>query len=131
MIRECCLFFKQKTAYDVRISDWSSDVCSSDLPVTIDIAAAQGQVSAIDCPDTAEQARDTRVTVQAGSGLVNAYIGALPAGAMTRPMPPLSAADVRSVRIVNVLGVVTVDSRAVAQPVMGASGALEIGRAHV
>src|SRR3546814_8837886 len=27
------LFFKQKTAYDVRISDWSSDVCSSDLNV--------------------------------------------------------------------------------------------------
>src|SRR3546814_5294842 len=28
------LFFvcKQKTAYDMRISDWSSDVCSSDLP---------------------------------------------------------------------------------------------------
>src|SRR3546814_5046656 len=26
-----CFFFKQKTAYDMRISDWSSDVCSSDL----------------------------------------------------------------------------------------------------
>src|SRR3546814_1771208 len=26
----CCLF-KQKTAYEMRISDWSSDVCSSDL----------------------------------------------------------------------------------------------------
>src|SRR3546814_7173713 len=26
-----CLCFKQKTAYDMRISDWSSDVCSSDL----------------------------------------------------------------------------------------------------
>src|SRR3546814_1704499 len=25
------LFFKHKTAYEVRISDWSSDVCSSDL----------------------------------------------------------------------------------------------------
>src|SRR3546814_15530199 len=25
------LFFKQKTSYDLRISDWSSDVCSSDL----------------------------------------------------------------------------------------------------
>src|SRR3546814_4486938 len=25
-------FFKQKTAYDMLISDWSSDVCSSDLP---------------------------------------------------------------------------------------------------
>src|SRR3546814_9300965 len=24
-------FFKQKTAYEIRISDWSSDVCSSDL----------------------------------------------------------------------------------------------------
>src|SRR3546814_3036385 len=24
--------FKQKTAYEMRISDWSSDVCSSDLP---------------------------------------------------------------------------------------------------
>src|SRR3546814_3592544 len=24
-------FFKQRTAYDMRISDWSSDVCSSDL----------------------------------------------------------------------------------------------------
>src|SRR3546814_9895836 len=26
-----CVFFKQKTAYVMRISDWSSDVCSSDL----------------------------------------------------------------------------------------------------
>src|SRR3546814_1945077 len=30
-------FFKQKTAYEMRISDWSSDVCSSDL-FTIDLA---------------------------------------------------------------------------------------------
>src|SRR3546814_18671811 len=27
------VFFKQKTAYELRISDWSSDVCSSDLPI--------------------------------------------------------------------------------------------------
>src|SRR3546814_14801489 len=27
----CCFCFKQKTAYEMRISDWSSDVCSSDL----------------------------------------------------------------------------------------------------
>src|SRR3546814_5879658 len=26
-----CVFFKQNTAYEMRISDWSSDVCSSDL----------------------------------------------------------------------------------------------------
>src|SRR3546814_5057154 len=34
----CCgfmffFFFKQKTAYEMRISDWSSDVCSSDLAI--------------------------------------------------------------------------------------------------
>src|SRR3546814_4001827 len=28
-------FFKQKTAYEMRISDWSSDVCSSDLLATV------------------------------------------------------------------------------------------------
>src|SRR3546814_2343352 len=37
----CCMlclffFFKQKTAYEMRISDWSSDVCSSDLHLTVD-----------------------------------------------------------------------------------------------
>src|SRR3546814_21109776 len=31
MINEKFFFFKQKTAYEMRISDWSSDVCSSDL----------------------------------------------------------------------------------------------------
>src|SRR3546814_5355287 len=28
-------FFKQKTAYEMRISDWSSDVCSSDLKLNV------------------------------------------------------------------------------------------------
>src|SRR3546814_3675156 len=31
----CFFFFKQKTAYEMRISDWSSDVCSSDLLLDI------------------------------------------------------------------------------------------------
>src|SRR3546814_10015792 len=31
-VRASFFFFKQKTAYEMRISDWSSDVCSSDLP---------------------------------------------------------------------------------------------------
>src|SRR3546814_16558795 len=31
MMVVCFFFFKQKTAYEMRISDWSSDVCSSDL----------------------------------------------------------------------------------------------------
>src|SRR3546814_4889403 len=36
-------FFKQKTAYEMRISDWSSDVCSSDLLVLRRGAEAQAQ----------------------------------------------------------------------------------------
>src|SRR3546814_12500459 len=31
MVSVVFFFFKQKTAYELRISDWSSDVCSSDL----------------------------------------------------------------------------------------------------
>src|SRR3546814_12644457 len=34
-------FFKQKTAYEMRISDWSSDVCSSDLNI---VGVANGNV---------------------------------------------------------------------------------------
>src|SRR3546814_4323614 len=36
----CCFhffFFKQKTAYEMRISDWSSDVCSSDLRTSLSV----------------------------------------------------------------------------------------------
>src|SRR3546814_7965643 len=33
------LFFKQKTAYEMRISDWSSDVCSSDLERAFQLCA--------------------------------------------------------------------------------------------
>src|SRR3546814_5688649 len=38
----CVYFFvfKQKTAYEMRISDWSSDVCSSDLRILSDADAA-------------------------------------------------------------------------------------------
>src|SRR3546814_17661036 len=42
------LFYKQKTAYEIRISDWSADVCSSDLLEQMDVIelneafAAQG-----------------------------------------------------------------------------------------
>src|SRR3546814_1271375 len=35
-------FFKQKTAYEMRISDWSSDVCSSDLKKASEEADKKG-----------------------------------------------------------------------------------------
>src|SRR3546814_8117343 len=34
----CFFFFKQKTAYEMRISDWSSDVCSSDLMYSMSLS---------------------------------------------------------------------------------------------
>src|SRR3546814_11604520 len=40
-------FFKQKTAYEMRISDWSSDVCSSDLRIFLRSVQASWGVLAI------------------------------------------------------------------------------------
>src|SRR3546814_17783530 len=37
MYPSCVVFFKQKTAYEMRIRDWSSDVCSSDLITSLQI----------------------------------------------------------------------------------------------
>src|SRR3546814_6355108 len=67
-------FFKQKTAYEMRISDWSSDVCSSDLlepdvvlvaAVVVDlvVAGAQGGV------DDAHEAPHDAVLVEAGDAV--------------------------------------------------------------
>src|SRR3546814_11544088 len=46
-------FFKQKTAYEMRISDWSSDVCSSDLGqvnevIIFDIALTPDQMDRVE-----------------------------------------------------------------------------------
>src|SRR3546814_6412012 len=41
-------FFKQKTAYELRISDWSSDVCSSDLKAIV--KDARDQLASFDPP---------------------------------------------------------------------------------
>src|SRR3546814_8529401 len=44
MCAGCFFFFKQKTAYEMRISDWSSDVCSSDLNMYV-TEITEGRVS--------------------------------------------------------------------------------------
>src|SRR3546814_10283699 len=41
MYRFVVFFFKQKTAYEMRISDWSSDVCSSDLPAAVGLPSGR------------------------------------------------------------------------------------------
>src|SRR3546814_8284876 len=42
-------FFKQKTAYELRISDWSSDVCSSDLPRRYALARCHRDRAGVRC----------------------------------------------------------------------------------
>src|SRR3546814_4442139 len=50
MCYECSFivfFFKQKTAYEMRISDWSSDVCSSDLEGCIEALGERRDVAGL------------------------------------------------------------------------------------
>src|SRR3546814_2184872 len=60
-VRVC--FFKQKTAYEMRISDWSSDVCSSDL---VQGNAGQRQAVAF---ETAHQFGDEVLRVGGGAAV--------------------------------------------------------------
>src|SRR3546814_3231965 len=61
-----CFFFKQKTAYEMRISDWSSDVCSSDLRLAV-WRAAVAELPAVAAGS--EQMRTSR-TATARDGLL-------------------------------------------------------------
>src|SRR3546814_1911608 len=58
----CFFFFKQKTAYEMRISDWSSDVCSSDLRQD----ALQGGTAA-DRQKARQDAREARQETRQGN----------------------------------------------------------------
>src|SRR3546814_4192597 len=49
-------FFKQKTAYEMRISDWSSDVCSSDLILA---RFGDGQIALV-APEIEDRQADRR-----------------------------------------------------------------------
>src|SRR3546814_15733694 len=59
-------FFKQKTAYEMRISDWSSDVCSSDL----DLAAVGGAPGAVGGQPRAVDQQCPQILDEAGLQLV-------------------------------------------------------------
>src|SRR5213596_730376 len=55
----CFFFFKQKTAYEIRPCDWSSDVCSSDLTVGCGIRSRRS-ISPTDCWDRTRRLRIAR-----------------------------------------------------------------------
>src|SRR3546814_3783936 len=54
-------FFKQKTAYEMRISDWSSDVCSGSLPLTASRISTQPPSDPGTAPRTRIRPRSTSV----------------------------------------------------------------------
>src|SRR3546814_8399156 len=71
-------FFKQKTAYEMRISDWSSDVCSSDLLEIVPAADLRDEVARARFVDAvqavAPQVSGVPVTiVEAGRAVVIAF----------------------------------------------------------
>src|SRR3546814_6036508 len=63
-------FFKQKTAYEMRISDWSSDVCSSDLELRFGYGRLKARVEIVGEGDSrGEQVNELRrATVEGGIG---------------------------------------------------------------
>src|SRR3546814_12409189 len=82
-------FFKQKTAYEMRISDWSSDVCSSDLVaiVTTDFAGVtRGRSVAVDRLDA---------VLAAGVGWLPANLSLTPFDGIATPNPWGSRGDLR------------------------------------
>src|SRR3546814_7833463 len=75
-------FFKQKTAYEMRISDWSSDVCSSDLAgaariVAVDVVddklALARQLGATDTFNAAEEGAVEAICAATGGGVDYAF----------------------------------------------------------
>src|SRR3546814_6745616 len=106
-------FFKQKTAYEMRISDWSSDVCSSDLAAQF--ARDEGGEGRLAGGAVAVAEHE----VGAGHGAVLA--GGVAAGrhGVAVHMPHLAEAAMNVIE------------RRLHRPMIGLPAALEIGRAHV
>src|SRR3546814_10633263 len=72
MFSPCSHFFlfKQKTAYEMRISDWSSDVCSSDLEaIATALRPLRAQLSS-----EQQQMLDAELTLQANARRVTVYV---------------------------------------------------------
>src|SRR3546814_1679949 len=66
--------FKQKTAYDMRISDWSSDVCSSDLKGlrTRETQGARGKTSGVEPCCSRSFCRKSSTTATSASSIPEA-----------------------------------------------------------
>src|SRR3546814_10362364 len=89
-----CFFFKQKTAYEMRISDWSSDVCSSDLGVLI-VVDRERQRAGLH-PNIARREREAFTEAREDERLADRLRHAGCAGARDRVADPFALCDVRA-----------------------------------
>src|SRR3546814_14551149 len=76
-------FFKQKTAYEMRISDWSSDVCSSDLSARFCMPVVLPKLPVLECVPSLRSALNG-----AGSAVLSA-----PPGSGKTTLIPLALLD--------------------------------------
>src|SRR3546814_8066389 len=130
----CVWFFKQKTAYEMRISDWSSDVCSSDLAIVsaplcqvgwsqarILPAQDRGLVPFLDLEFVAREHRAHRVAdiLKPGRGRGQHNRCNVPVAAQFKRQALIFEVDQERAIVVATIGVATGDA------------AGKIGRAHV
>src|SRR3546814_6657197 len=88
----CFFFFKTKTAYELRISDWSSDVCSSDLLIEAELFGHEKGAF------TGATSRNAgRFEQAAGGTLFLDEIGDMPLEAQTRLLRVLQTSEYSTV----------------------------------
>src|SRR3546814_6140745 len=93
----CLFFFKQKTAYELRISDWSSDVCSADLIPAL--ARSETEANRLRCGQAVSMvARADRDRI---SALSNGSIVFTTSGGKPVALARYEAGDIHPVRVLN------------------------------
>src|SRR3546814_15787696 len=97
----CVFFFKQKTAYEMRISDWSSDVCSSDL---LGVLVAGADPSIADPHERLIFSKLVRGIPFCDAGFQNSFDKVRPADLRCRPRDRKRVVEGKSVSVRVVLG---------------------------
>src|SRR3546814_7861289 len=137
----CCsfFFFKQKTAYEMRISDWSSDVCSSDLSLAEAVNGSSGKTvlytPVFEFGNVVEAAKSKDLVQQVDSivihwtkqlkNVLNNHDNPTQAAELTGPLDEINFWKVRAD---DLLGI---QQQLEQQEIVDIISLLEIGRAHV
>src|SRR3546814_12774657 len=92
-------FFKQKTAYEMRISDWSSDVCSSDLYIDGFNRADPAGVAALYADDATVEDPVGSPLKTGKAEITKFYEFSMKTGAKLQPAAPISGSHGNSAAI--------------------------------